>query len=134
FQYSQPPSGGGVKIPILFGAVIALAAANVYMFLQLDRTRTDLAKTREALATEIANVRESSSVTVQTNKRHAESIRDELETVRRQASMAAGQAKAEATKKAEDLAAQLAAEQKRAAQQTASQFTEVKADIQSTAT
>ena len=129
FQYAPPPSGG-VKIPILFGAVIALAAANVYLFLQLDRTRTDLAKTREALSTEIANVRDSTSVTGQTNKRHTESVRDELETVRRQASMAAGQAKEEALKKAEELAAKLAAEQKRAEQQVASQFNAVKTDLQ----
>jgi hypothetical protein len=33
-----PPSSGGMKIPILFGAVIALLGANVYLFLQLDKT------------------------------------------------------------------------------------------------
>jgi hypothetical protein len=45
-MYMPPPpppsSGGGIKIPILFGAVIALLGANVYLFLQLDKTKTCL--------------------------------------------------------------------------------------------
>ena len=60
----MPPqeSGPGLKIPILFGIVIALLAANIYLFLQLDQVKTEVTKTRESLLTEISNLREISSI------------------------------------------------------------------------
>lgn len=109
-----PSGGSGVKIWILFGAVIALLIANGYLFYQLDRVRMDVSKAREALATEIANLRETSSVTTQTSRRNLDTLRDELEAARRQASMAAGQAKVEAQKHADDLARRLEVEQRKA--------------------
>ncbi|MCS7025737.1 MAG: hypothetical protein NZV14_13130 [Bryobacteraceae bacterium] len=114
-----PSSGANVKIAILFGAVLALLAANVYLFLQLDQTRQDLTKTRESLQTEIANLREASSVSAQTSKRTLETLRDELETARRQASLAVGQAKTEAEAKVAQVQKQIELEQKKnlAAQQ-----------------
>jgi len=62
--YAVPSSGTStVKVAILFGSVIALLAANVYLFLQIDHVRQDMGKMREALQLEIANLRESTSVT-----------------------------------------------------------------------
>jgi chromosome segregation ATPase len=129
-----PSGGSGLKIPILFGAVIALLAANVYLFLQLDKTRTDMSKMRESLATEIANLRETSSVTTQTSRRNLDTLRDELEAARRQAAMAAGQAKVEAQKHAEDLARRLDAEQKKAQQAVQSELSAVKESASATNT
>lgn len=132
--YMPPPSSGpGLKIPILFGAVIALLAANVYLFLQLDHLRTDMSKMREQILAEVSNVRETSSVSTQTARRHMDTLRDELEGARRQAAMAAGQAKQDATKRAEELARQLEVEQRKAAEQVKSQIAEVKTDVSSTA-
>ncbi len=109
--YGNPPSGGpGLKIPILFGLVIALLAATVYLFVQVDNLRTDMAKMQEQILNEITSVRETSSVTTQTQRRNIETLRDELETARRQAAMAAGQAKVDATKHAEELARRLETE------------------------
>jgi hypothetical protein len=122
-----PPSGGsGLKIPILFGAVIALLAASVYLFIQVDKLRTDLTNTREALLTEITNVKQSSSVTTATARRNLDSLRDELEAARRQAAMAAGAAKIAAQKHADDLAVRLAAEQKKQEQALKAELGEVK--------
>src|SRR5713226_5649602 len=98
-----------MKTAILVGAIVALLAANVYMYLQLDRVKSDMAKLRESVLTEITNLRETSSVTSQTAKRHLDSLKDELATTRRQANSMATQAKAEALKHAEQLAAQIAA-------------------------
>jgi predicted nucleic acid-binding Zn-ribbon protein len=117
-----PPSGSGMKNAILGGAIVALLAANVYLYLQLDRMKTDMAKFRESMLTEIANLRETSSVTNQTARRHLDSLKEELETTRRQASSMATQAKAEAMKKADQIQQQIEAEQKK----VASQLTEVK--------
>lgn len=114
-HYIPPPSGPDLKVPILFGVVIALVAANIYMFLQIDQMRTEMASMQESLLTEVSDLRETSSVTTQTQQRRLESMREELEAAQRQAQMAAGQAKADATKRAEELARQLEQEQKRQA-------------------
>jgi hypothetical protein len=127
-NYLPPPSGPGLKIPILFGIVIALIAANVYLYLQMDQTRTELAAMRDSLLEEMSELRETSTVTNQTQQRRLETIREELEAARRQAAVAAGKAKQDATKRAEDLARELQAEQVRqreAQQKTAQELTQV---------
>jgi len=131
------PSGGSgwsLKISVLFGAVIALLAANVYLFIQVDHLRSDLAKFRDSTLTEISNLRETSSVTTAANRRTLESMREELEAARRQAAIAVGQAKTEAVKRAEALASQLAEEQRRRSAQMESQLSEVKAATNEAAT
>jgi len=129
YIHNPPPSGGSnVKVAILFGAVLALLAANVYLFLQVDTLRTDMGKQRDALQTEISNLREASSVTAQTNRRTMESLRDELETARRQAAMAVGQAKTEAEAKVADLNKRIEVEQKKSAQQ-AQQVGQLKSEL-----
>lgn len=132
FSPNPPPtaphgdSGWNLKAAVLFGAVIALIASNIYLFVQVDRVRGDLAKFRESTAAEVANLREATSVTTATNRRNLETMREELEAARRQASMAVGQAKVEAMKKTKQLTGALAAEQRRQQAQVASQISEVK--------
>jgi chromosome segregation ATPase len=118
----QQPSGSPTRTAIMLGAIVALLASNVYLYLQIDRARTDMAKLREQMLTEISNLRETSSVTNQTERRHIDALKQELETTRRQAKSMASQAKAEALKHAEDLSKQIEAEQKH----MASQLSEVK--------
>jgi chromosome segregation ATPase len=114
-----PANGDGPnwKIPVLFGSVIALLGANIYLFTQVDGVRNDIGEFRKTMQTEIAGLKESSSVSTQTARRSLSSLKDELEGARRQASMAAGQAKAEATKHAEELAKRLTTEQARVEKQ-----------------
>jgi len=129
FEASPQPGGGGgsrVVIPLLFGAVIALVAATVILFVQLDGLRTDVAKLRESMQVEIANLKEAAKITSAASRRHLDELRDELEAARRQAAVAVGQARTEALAKAEQLARQLAEEQRRQHQQVASELSEVK--------
>jgi hypothetical protein len=98
-------------MPGLYGAVIALAAFAVYLFIQLDRTQTEVAKLRESVLTEITDVRETSSVTSEAQRRHLDSLRQQLDNARRSAARAAGQAKTEALRHAEELAKKLEEEQ-----------------------
>ncbi|MGH9664036.1 MAG: hypothetical protein ACRD9L_06410 [Bryobacteraceae bacterium] len=123
--YTAPPGGGGLKIPILFGLVIALLGANVYLYLQVDHLRADMDKTRDSLADEIGKLRESSTVTTQSNRRTIEGLKDDLESARRQAAVQVGAAKVEATKHADDLAAKLAQEQVRQHQLVSAQISQV---------
>lgn len=131
FTPAPPPppsgdSGWNLKAAVLFGAVIALLASNIYVFVQVDRVRGDLAKFQESTAAEIANLHEATSVTTATNRRNVETMREELEAASRQSTMAVGEAKVEALKKTEQLTSALAAEQRRQQAQVASQISEVK--------
>jgi hypothetical protein len=122
-----PPSGGSdIKVPILIGAVVALLAANIYLYTQLDRLRGDFGEFRKNMQIEVASLKESSTVSTQTARRSLTSLKDELEAARRQASMAAGQAKIEAQKHAEELSKRVAAEQ---ARQTEAVKTELSAAV-----
>src|SRR5579863_8550290 len=63
--YPPPPppeSGTGMKIPILFGAVIALLGAVVYLYMQLDHVRKDLSNTNAATQAQLDKLVEASSL------------------------------------------------------------------------
>jgi tetrahydromethanopterin S-methyltransferase subunit G len=131
-----PPSGGnaGQKIAILFGAVVALLAANIYLYFQLEGVREDITAMRKSVAQEVATVRETSAVTAQAQRRTVDSLRDQLDAAQRQAAMAAGQAKTDATRRAEELAAKLLAAQEQQKALVQKQLTDVKAAAAATDT
>jgi chromosome segregation ATPase len=120
-------SGSGVKIPILFGAVLALVGASVYLYYQLNQVREDLNQTRDSLAAEIAKINETSTVSTQTSRRSVDSLKDQMEKYRAQAAQLSGQAKVEATQHADELAARLEKIQQEQGKQVAAVSTEVSA-------
>lgn len=126
-QYAYPPQGGGggVKTAILFGAVIALVAANVYLFLQVDSLKKEMAQNRETLLAEVTKAREATTVTSAAAQRNLNALKDALDEARRQVSSATGQAKLEAQKHAEELAARLAQQQKASEAQLRGQISQV---------
>jgi chromosome segregation ATPase len=103
------PSGGssGSKIPILFGAVVALVGASLYQFYEVRQVRTELETTRDALMDQISKIHETTTVSSKTNRQSVDSLKTQMEEARRQASILAGQAKLDATKHADELAAKL---------------------------
>lgn len=118
-------SGGGAKIAILFGIVIALVAANVYLFVQINNTRDEIATMRESLLTEISKVRETTSLTSQASRRHVETLRSELEAARRRAEAVAGAAREEALKQVEVLERKVTAESQKAQEQVKAELSKV---------
>ncbi|MGI8742468.1 MAG: hypothetical protein ACR2NN_07830 [Bryobacteraceae bacterium] len=120
--YRPPSTGSGMKIPLLFGAVLALLAANVYLFFQVSNLRSELGKTHDSMLAEIDKVREASAVSSQSHRRTVDALRDQLEAQRRQARAAVGEAKTEALRKVEETRDQLQTAQAKAQQQ----ITEVK--------
>jgi hypothetical protein len=114
-----PPEGGssGLKIPILFGAVLALIAANVYLFMKLEENKADLTKSREQLLTEISNLRESAQISNQTSRRHVETLKADLEAAQRRAAAAVGAAREDAIRTVAETERKLKAEQERARQE-----------------
>ena len=140
--YQAPPpapesSGGGYKIPTLFGAVLALVGSNVYQYVQMDKMHGEMGKMRESILAEVQNVKSTADVTTQTSRRNQEQIvanmTTQLAAERRAAAQMAGDAKAEAEKKAEALAARLEVEQKKASAQLEGKVAEVK-EVASAAT
>lgn len=125
--YMQPePERSGLKTALVAGALIALVAANIYLYVQLDHVRTDMASMRESIMTEVSNLRDASSVNSASQMRHIETLKEELENARNQARTLSSQAKTEATARAEQLAKQLEAEQQRAQQQVNTALSGVK--------
>ncbi len=120
----QAPSSG-VKIPILFGAVIALVGACVYLFYQMNQMRAELADTRDSLSAQIAKLSEESSVSVQTSRRNIENLERELAKAQKQAAELSGEAKAAALAHADEVAAKLQRAQEEQSKQLASMGTEV---------
>jgi chromosome segregation ATPase len=112
------------------GAIIALVAANIYLYIQIDHVRTDLATLDQSLKTGITNLRDASSVTTAAQQRHLETLKEDLEAARTslhdQARTMSAQAKAEATARAEQLARQIEAEQAKVQQQVSSEISDVK--------
>jgi len=132
FQSDSPSSN--LKTAVLVGAVIAMLAANVYLYMQVDVLKTEMAKLRESIATEVTNLRENSSAATATHRKSIDTLKTELDEARRQASASASHSKAEAQAYADQLAKELAAEQKRQQQQVTNQLSEVKTEVKDVST
>lgn len=102
-----PPEGSNLKVTILMGAVLALVGACGYLFYQLSEIRTQMETNKESLLAEIEKMHETSAVTVQTSKGRIEAMEKQVANYRAQAAQLSGEAKKEAEKHADDLAAKL---------------------------
>ena len=122
--YSQP-KGSGPWIPILAVLVIAGMAATGYLYTQINQTRTEIAQMRDQLMDEISKIHETSAVTTQTTRRSTDALKVEVDAARQQASQLAGQAKVDAEKHADDLAATL----RKVQQEQAQRVTAVSAEV-----
>src|SRR4029077_10632137 len=103
---------------------------SIYLYVQLDHVRTDVAKVRESLSTELSNLKDASSVTTASQTRHLETLRQELDSAQKknrdEARSMSSQAKAEAQAHADQLARQIQAEEAKVQQQVSSEISEVK--------
>lgn len=128
YHPEQPKSG---LLPALAaGAIIALFAFNIYLYVQIDHTRTDLAKMQDSLTAQLANLKDASSVNTAAQRAHLDTLKQDLEAARAQARDQArtlsSQAKAEAAAHADQLARQIQAEEAKALQQQSSEISEAK--------
>jgi hypothetical protein len=129
----QPPEQRSNLMPALVaGAIIALFAFNFYLYVQIDHVRTDVAQVQEKLSTELTNLRDSANVMSEAQKRHLDTLREELDAARSQARQAASQGKTEAQAYADQKVHKLEAEQARVQQQVSSEISDVKTSVQAT--
>jgi chromosome segregation ATPase len=135
FNAPAPPSGGGVKTAILFGAVIALVAATGYQYYQINQVKAEIEEMRDQVASQISSLHETSAVSTQTAKRTIDALRTQLEQARRQVESQVGQARLDAEKHADELASQLKRAQEDQAQRVAavaSDLSSVRSDAEAT--
>jgi vacuolar-type H+-ATPase subunit I/STV1 len=121
-----PPSKFDWKTPLVAGVLALLAAANIYLFVQLERVKTDNRNESAKLSAEFTGAMEKmrvdSNEEVQRSRRSVEQLQARLAAQRRAAEQAVGQAKVDAEQKVQSLQEKVAQEQ--AAQQQA--ITQVK--------
>ncbi|HEY2015725.1 MAG TPA: hypothetical protein VGH38_19615 [Bryobacteraceae bacterium] len=126
FTQPEPPQRSGLLTALVAGALIALVAANIYLYLQVDHVRTDIAKMHDSIMNEVSNLRDASSVTTQSQARHLETLKEELAAAQAQARTQSSQAKAESIARAEQLTRKIQEEQAKVQQQVSSEISEVK--------
>jgi chromosome segregation ATPase len=125
--YTQPETQrSGLLVALVAAAIIVLVAANIYLYVQIDHLRTDMAKNKDSLMTEISNLRDASSVTTNSQVRRMETLKEELAAAQAQSRTASSQAKQEAIARAEQLARQIETEQAKVQQQVSSEISTVK--------
>ena len=131
--YTQPETQrSGLLTALVAAAIIVLVAANVYLYVQIDHMRTDMAKVKESLQTEISNLRDASSVTTNSQVRRMETLKEELAAAQAAQRNASSQAKAEAIAHTEQVRKQLEAEQAKQAQQVSAEISDVKQSASAT--
>ena len=108
-----PPEHSGARTALAVGAIIALIAANIYLYVQVDHIRTDMATVRST----IMSLRDATQVNTASQSRHIDTLKQELDSARNQARSLSSQARADATARAEELAKELQAEQAKAAEE-----------------
>jgi acetolactate synthase small subunit len=125
--FTQPePQRSGLLTALVAAAIIVLVAANIYLYVQIDHVRTDMAKVKESLMTEISNLRDASSVTTNSQVRRMETLKEELAAAQAQQRTNSSQAKQEAIARAEQIGRQIEAEQAKMAKQVNADIGDVK--------
>src|SRR5579863_6803657 len=114
--YPPPPrSGSNLPLALAGGAIVAMLAGNIYLFMQIQDLKKDSVRSRDEIQSEIDKVVEASSAMSASSRRNAEHLREELDAARRQAldaaQSAAQRAKQEAISNSNENAKKLEAQQ-----------------------
>ena len=136
YNTSHEHGNSNVKTALVGGALAAMLASNVYLFVQLHDVKADQLKTREAMESQFEALKENSNQVLATNQKHLEALKGDLESTRMQANTAASQAKREALTYTEQQSKRLEQAQREASAKTekvAGELSEVKA-VATTAT
>ena len=114
-MYTEPQQRSGMATALVAGAMIALLAAVIYLFVQMDHLQTDLAKMKEQFNNELTTQKDASSVATTAHQKRIDTLKEELETTRAQLSsetkQLSAQAKLEASAHADAITKQIAAEE-----------------------
>jgi hypothetical protein len=128
-MYSEPQQRSGLTVALVAGAMIALLAAVVYLFVQMDHLQTDLAKMKEQFNAELSNEKDATSVAAAAHQKKIEELNQQLATTRTQLSAESknlsARAKLEATAHADAISKEIASEENQLKEAQAAQATEI---------
>jgi hypothetical protein len=128
-MYSEPQQRSGLSTALVAGAMIALLAAVVYLFVQMDHLQGDMAKMKEQFNNELTTEKAASTVATAAHQKRIDTLKDELESTRTQLSneskTLSAQAKLEASAHADQITKQIAAEEAQLKDAQAAQATEI---------
>jgi chromosome segregation ATPase len=127
--YPEPPKSN-LPMALAGGAIVAMLAGNIYLFIQIQDLKKDAAKTNDAMQAEIDKLEENTTAVGATSRKHAEQLREQIDVSARQ-SIAAAQAAAERAKKeamssSEQSAKKLELEQQQMGQKLSTDIGDVK--------
>jgi len=112
------------------GAIVAMLAGNIYLFIQIQDLKKDNVRTRDAMQAEIEKLEENTTAVSASSRKHAEQLREELDASRRQtlemANSAAQRAKNEAISTSTEAAKRLERDQQQMQQKLSSDIGDVK--------
>jgi hypothetical protein len=130
YQVAPEPARSNLFTALVSGGLIALIVANVYLFVQIDHVRTEMAQQNEKLANEISNLSDASKVTSSAAQKRIETLKSELDkesqALASQSRSLSSQAKADALAHIDQVKGQLQSEQAKVNQQVSSEISEVK--------
>ena len=124
-----PPSEkshSNLPIALGGGAVVALLATNIYLFVQLQDLKKDSAKSQEAMQNEIEKLAESTTAFGASSRKHAEELRVAIEAARSQSLSAAQKARSDALAAQQESAKKLESETQQVKQTLSNDITDVK--------
>jgi chromosome segregation ATPase len=127
----MPPERSSLFTALISGGLIALIVANVYLFVQIDHVRTEMAQNNEKIATQISNLNDASKVSSAAATSHIERLKADLakshQELASQSRTLSSQAKSDALAHIDQVEKQLQTEQAKVNQQVSSEISEVKA-------
>jgi chromosome segregation ATPase len=128
--YPHEPPKSNLPLALAGGAIVAMLAGNIYLFLQIQGLKKDASKTNDAMQAEIDKLQEDTNAVGATSRKHAEQLREQVDATRREAlaaaQSAASRAKQEAIGSSEQTARKLEAEQKQTAERLSTDIGDVK--------
>jgi len=122
---------------LVAGLIIALLAAVIYLFVQVDHLQTDLAKVQDKMMTAMSSEKDAAAASLSSQQKRIEALKTDLETAKAQnaaqAKNLSAQAQKEATAHTDALARQIADEEAKMKAQVAAQQSQI-GDVQQAAT
>ncbi len=122
----EPQHHSSLVTALVAAALIALVAANIYLYVQIDHVRTDMAKMHDSLLNELTNVRDTTSVSSAAQQRRIETLKEELAAAQASARTMTNQAKVEQAARVDQLKHQIETEQAKVQQQMSSEISDVR--------
>jgi hypothetical protein len=122
----RPQPSSGLKTALVAGALIALVAANIYLYVQIDQLRSELADTNKTLSAGLSKIKDASSVSMASQQRYIDGLKADLEATRRAAATMSSDAAAKENAHADQLVHQIQVEQAKMQAALGSQIDDVK--------